>query len=154
MLARYGVRPPDRADLLQDVLFAAWLRISSGEFRPDPAASPSLALRGWIKRIAFHKATHWQDLAWSRLTELAPLDPRDLLPGYLLHPEPYLEARELLAVVRRLNRFERVALLAHASGHSLEEIGAELHVSVALVSYHLDLGREDLAVLTGGEASL
>ena len=153
VLVRCGVRSAEQADLVQEVLIAAWRQTSAGGFRPDPGADPTAALRAWLNRIAYHKADHYRQSAWQRRAQLAGLEPRDLVPEPSIHPLDFLEARDELAAVRHLNRSTRAALLAFAAGSSFEEIGAELGVPVSLAVHLTELGRNVLAEITGREGA-
>ncbi|EYF06046.1 RNA polymerase sigma factor [Chondromyces apiculatus] len=151
VLFRCGIRPADRADLIQEVLLGAWVRIAEGEFRPDPQAAPGVALRGWLCRIAYNKADHWRKKAWSRRIALVGLDLAGASPEYATHPIAYLEARDELASVRHLYCEDRKALLARAAGATFEEISASLGIPLALAVHWTNTGRERLAELLGRE---
>ena len=88
-----------------------------------------------------------------RLTELAGLGPREALPDQTFHPIARLEARDELAAIRHLRRDDRAALLAFATGCTLEEVGVELRIPVGVAFLCVDLGRRILAQLTDREGA-
>jgi len=151
VLFRRGVRTADLADLAQEVLLVAWTRISEGRYRPEPDADPTVALRGWLHRIAYYRGLRYRSSAQSRREELTGLGPGDLTPEPALDQLRWLEARDEFAALRHLRQGEREALLAVAAGIRLEKIAEERGMPLGVVLGWLEQGRVTLAGILGRE---
>ncbi len=148
VLARSGVPPADRPDLVQDVLWAAWLQIRQGEYRPDPEAKPRVALRSWVQRIAYFTATRYRRRARVRREFPGGLDPGPLQQEELL---ARLEARSDLAAFRLLGDLDQGVLFALLSGATVKAYAAAEGLSESEAWRWLDEARRAFAALLAAE---
>jgi len=125
----------DAKDICQTVLI---------KLLEDPRAFPDRGQeRAWVIRLAVNACKNWRKSAWFR--RRAPLD-----EGlHLTVEEP--EAGGLLEAVMALPRvYRQVIFLRYYEGYEVREIAALLGRSPALVSTHLNRGKEKLRKMLGG----
>jgi len=101
--------------------------------------------RAWVIRIAVNECKNWKKSAWFR--RRAPLDEGLALTAE--NPEP--EENGLLAQVMALPaKYRQVIFLRYYEGYEVREIAALLGRSPALVSTHLQRGKDKLRIMLGG----
>ncbi len=133
----------DAEDVVQDTLARAYYELSDLQAMPP--------LRPWLFRIAHNRAIdHWRHEAHRRSE---PIDEAMALPGDAAdEPDSTLARRQ--AVQAALSSFLRLppaqrgcVILKDVLEHSLEEIAAELEMSLPVVKAALHRGRAQLQAL-------
>jgi len=127
----------DGEDVVQDTLARAYYQLA--EFKEVPP------LRPWLFRIAHNRAIdHWRHEAHRRAEPLESA--LDLADDATLEPENALGRRQALqaaasAFLQLAPAQRGCVILKDVLGHSLDEIGAELDMSVQAVKAALHRGR-------------
>jgi len=139
----------DGEDVVQDVLARAYYELSASKEVP--------ALRNWLFRIAHNRALDFLRRYERRMSE--PLDSAEELPDEARGAPEELLAREQ-AVRTAISRFLELApaqrscvILKDVLGHSLEDVGEHLGLSIPAVKAALHRGRSRLAELSASPES-
>jgi RNA polymerase sigma-70 factor (ECF subfamily) len=140
VLVRYGVRPQDLPDRVQEVLIVAWTAIAAGHFRPPPERPLQQGLRAWLHGIAWRQASDDRSIAHRRYEMPMGLSPD--LTAVRPRTEDQITAKQLLLVFRRLPRKYQEILALVALGTELREAAAALGITKEAASARLRLGRQ------------
>lgn len=139
----------DGEDVVQDVLARAFYELSARKEVP--------ALRSWLFRIAHNRALDFLRRYERRMSE--PLDSAEELADEA-HPAPEEQLAREQAIRTAISRFLELApaqrscvILKDVLGHSLEDMGELLGLSVPAVKAALHRGRSRLAALSAGPKS-
>jgi DNA-directed RNA polymerase specialized sigma24 family protein len=113
----------DVEDLTQEVILGAWLASEADRYRPDPAAPPVKALRGWLWKLVYHHVDHHRESARVRREVL--IEP-SCMPDESIDPEGQLEARAELARIQALPPEVRAVAFARLAEVILQGRAASL----------------------------
>jgi len=126
-LRRFGLRPPDAEDVLQEILLAVHLKRHT--WRSDRPFIP------WLRAIARHKFVDFVRRR-SRRSELSIENFEDIFPAAASEPDTYAPVERLLGDLPRRQRevVEELAL----SGTSVAETALKLKMSrgAVYVAFH------------------
>ena len=127
----------DAKDICQTVLI---------KLLEDPRQFPDRGQeRAWVVRLAVNQCKNWKKSAWVR--RRAPLE--EGLSLSVEAPEP--EDGSLLERVQALpSKYREVIFLRYYEGYEVREIAKLLGRSPALVSTHLQRGKDKLRIMLGG----
>lgn len=140
----------DGEDIVQDTLARAYYELSALKQAP--------ALRGWLFRIAHNRALDFLRRYERRMSE--PLEDLREIPDAATGAadEPVLREQAILTAISRFLELapaqRSCVILKDVLGHSLEDIGKLLGLSVPAVKAALHRGRSRLATLATHPASL
>ncbi|WP_437567554.1 RNA polymerase sigma factor [Sorangium sp. So ce542] len=119
----------DVKDLAQDVLLAAWVASEEDRYRPAPDIPPMVALRGWLRRLAYHHVSHHVESArWHREEIVADLpDLEHAAPSAEQSIEDEEMRLAMLEAIRQLPDIEGDVVFAHDIDElAMEEIAEQL----------------------------
>ncbi|AUX25133.1 hypothetical protein SOCEGT47_056770 [Sorangium cellulosum] len=144
-LIKSGVPRRDRADVAQQVLLGAWQSVKRGMYRPDPRLEPRVALRNWLRGVAWRNASHYVLSAYVRHSIIHP-EPlglrRDILGPSL---EAQILARDMLEVLVDLKAWQREILLALDDPESLVQYAKRRGLNPSTAASRLRIARKALA---------
>lgn len=145
-----GVQGRYVSDGIQIVATEAWLAIRAGRYRPDPAMPSDVALRCWLRAVAYRQAKNIR-VAWLR-REVPVADPGALDACEVHDPHRRLDARDALLVLDALPTRYRDVLALVALGLEIGDVARELGITEWAAVSRLRIGRAELASLLAGRS--
>ena len=148
-LRRYGVPEVDLDDVIAETIAAAWLGVTRGSYRPDPAMPRRAGLLCWIRGIAWRQGATALGRAYRRREV-----PSDQMPkGRSTTIEDELQARDELTLLDALAPERRMVLLAFAAGCGIPEIAKAMGANESTTWGRLRQARLDLLAILRRKAA-
>ncbi|KYG02707.1 hypothetical protein BE21_54530 [Sorangium cellulosum] len=142
-LRRCGIPECDREDVMQEILFGAWLAVEAGRFHARENLSVKEAVKRWLHCVTWHHIVRYREHQdrWEkgRGSYTHPAMYGDVPP-----PIAQVEARCSLRCLERLDPAARYAVAVSALGYTTEETGAEVGKSPNTIQSRLRRGRAQL----------